>query len=145
MISKPDPPAPERPDFARSGVPSSDFAEVATAAAAGLALAFTILFIFVTPFAGKQAAARDELRLLLGHRAEARLVHHANPYDRDAIYAIEHICLASAPVSTPAPSLIMRNRPRHCPSPTPSVFFPCALPASSGPCSFSPAFSSPSA
>ena len=126
MISKLDPPpAPERPDLAHSGIASSgvappDFAEVAIAAAAGLALAFTILFIFVTPFAGKQAAARD----FVSYWATGRqLVHHANPYDRDAIYAIEH----SAGLGTgidPRTVLIMRNPPWALPIAYPLGFLP---------------------
>jgi hypothetical protein len=81
----------------------NDFAEVAIASAAGLALAVTILFIFAVPIAGKLAASRD----FLSYWATGRqLVHHRNPYDRDAIWAIEH-----AAGLDPRTVLIMRNPP----------------------------------
>ena len=94
MVSKLDrPPAQER----------TDFAEVAIASAAGLALAVTILFIFAVPVAGKLAASRD----FVSYWATGRLlVHHGNPYDRDAISALEH----SAGLDARA-VLIMRNPP----------------------------------
>jgi hypothetical protein len=83
--------------------PRSDFAEVAIASAAGLALAVTILYIFAVPIAGKLAANRD----FLSYWATGRqLVHHHNPYDRDAIWSIEH-----AAGLDPRTVLIMRNPP----------------------------------
>ena len=94
MASKPDLPPHEDP---------RDFAQVAIATAAGLALAFTILYIFAVPVAGKLAASRD----FLSYWATGlQLVHHHNPYDRDAIWAIEH----SAGLD-PRTVLIMRNPP----------------------------------
>ncbi len=94
MASKPDLPPAEDP---------RDFAQVAIATAAGLALAFTILYIFAFPVAGKLAASRD----FLSYWATGlQLVHHHNPYDRDAIWAIEH----SAGLD-PRTVLIMRNPP----------------------------------
>jgi hypothetical protein len=94
MVSKLDlPPAHHR----------GDVAEVAIATVAGLALAVTILYIFAVPVAGKLAASRD----FLSYWATGRqLVHHHNPYDRDAIWAIEH----SAGLD-PRTVLIMRNPP----------------------------------
>jgi hypothetical protein len=81
----------------------SDFAEVAIAIVAGLALCVTVLFIFTTPIAGKLAASRD----FLSYWATGRqLVHHRNPYDRDAIWAIEQ-----AAGLDPRTVLIMRNPP----------------------------------
>jgi hypothetical protein len=81
----------------------SDFAEVAIATSSGLALAVTILYIFAFPVAGKLAASRD----FLSYWATGlQLVHHHNPYDRDAIWAIEH----SAGLD-PHTVLIMRNPP----------------------------------
>jgi len=83
--------------------PRGDFAEIAIASAAGLALAVTILYIFAGPFAGKLAASRDYLSYwATGHQ----LVHHLNPYDRDAIWSIEH-----AAGLDPHTVLIMRNPP----------------------------------
>jgi len=80
-----------------------DFAEVAIASVAGLALAVTILYIFAVPVAGKLSASRD----FLSYWATGRqLVHHRNPYDRDAIWAIEH-----AAGLDPRTVLIMRNPP----------------------------------
>ena len=94
MVSKLDlPPAHHR----------GDVAEVAIATVAGLALAVTILYIFAVPVAGKLAANRD----FLSYWATGlQLVHHHNPYDRDAIWAIEH----SAGLD-PRTVLIMRNPP----------------------------------
>jgi Glycosyltransferase family 87 len=83
--------------------PRSDFAEVAIASVAGLALAVTILYIFAVPIAGKLSASRD----FLSYWATGRqLVHHRNPYDRDAIWAIER-----AAGLDPRTVLIMRNPP----------------------------------
>jgi hypothetical protein len=94
MASKLDlPPAQER----------RDFAEVAIAVVAGLTLALTILFIFAMPVAGNLAASRD----FVSYWATGQqLVRHANPYDRDAISALEH----SAGLTVKA-VLIMRNPP----------------------------------
>jgi hypothetical protein len=81
----------------------SNLAELSVAAVAGLALAVIILYIFAVPVAGKLGASRDFVsywatgRLLLGH---------ANPYDRDAIAALEH----SQGLDSRA-VLIMRNPP----------------------------------
>ncbi len=94
MASKPDLPPVEDP---------RDFAQVAIATVAGLALTVTILYIFAVPVAGKLAASRD----FLSYWATGlQLVHHHNPYDRDAIWAIEH----SAGLD-PRTVLIMRNPP----------------------------------
>jgi hypothetical protein len=94
MASKPDLPPVEDP---------RNVAQVAIATVAGLALAVTILYIFAVPIAGKLAASRD----FLSYWATGRqLVHHHNPYDRDAIWAIEH----SAGLD-PRTVLIMRNPP----------------------------------
>jgi hypothetical protein len=85
----------------------SDFAEVAIAIVAGLALAVTILYIFSGPIAGKLAANRD----FLSYWATGRqLVHHRNPYDRDAIWAIEHAAGLETRLD-PRTVLIMRNPP----------------------------------
>ncbi len=81
----------------------SDIGEFSVAVVAGLALAFTLLFIFAVPIAGNLAAARDFVSYwATGHQ----LVQHGNPYDRDAIAALEH----SAGLD-PRAILIMRNPP----------------------------------
>ncbi len=80
-----------------------DFAEVAIAVVAGLALALTILFIFAVPVAGNLAASRD---FVAYWATGQQLVRHANPYDLDAISALEH----SAGLTVKA-VLIMRNPP----------------------------------
>jgi hypothetical protein len=93
-----------------------DFAQLAIATVAGLALAVTILYIFAVPVAGKLAANRD----FLSYWATGRqLVHHANPYDRDAIWAIEH-----AAGLDPRTVLIMRNPPWALPLAYPLGFLP---------------------
>ena len=80
-----------------------DFADVAIAVVTGLALALTILFISAVPLAGNLAGSRD----FVSYWATGQqLVHHANPYDRDAISALEH----SAGLNVKA-VLIMRNPP----------------------------------
>lgn len=80
-----------------------DPAEVAIAGVAGLALALVILFVAAVPVAGNLAAARD----FVSYWATGRqLIHHGNPYDHDAIAAIEH----SAGLDARA-TLIMRNPP----------------------------------
>ena len=94
----------------------SDFAEVAIATVAGLALAVTILYFFAVPIAGKLAANRDFLSYWA---AGLQLVHHRNPYDRDAIWAIEH-----AAGLDPRTVLIMRNPPWALPLAYPLGFLP---------------------
>jgi hypothetical protein len=86
-----------------SALERRDFAEVAIAVVAGLALALTILFISAVPLAGNMAGSRD----FVSYWATGQqLVHHANPYDRDAISTLEH----SAGLTVKA-VLIMRNPP----------------------------------
>jgi hypothetical protein len=80
-----------------------DFAELSIAIVAGLALALITLFISAVPVAGNLAASRD----FVSYWATGQqLVHHANPYDRDAVSALEH----SAGLTEKA-VLIMRNPP----------------------------------
>ncbi len=80
-----------------------ELAELAIATVAGLAMAVTILYIFAVPVAGKLSASRDFLSYWA---TGVQLVHHHNPYDRDAIWAIEH-----AAGLDPRTVLIMRNPP----------------------------------
>jgi hypothetical protein len=96
-----------------------DFAEFSIAVVAGLALAFTILFIFTVPVAGSLAAARDFVSYwATGHQ----LIQHGNPYDRDAISALEH----SAGLDARA-ILIMRNPPWALPLVLPLGFLPIRI------------------
>ena len=87
-----------------SGQQRSDFAEVAIATVAGLALTVTLLLIFTIPIAGKLAANRD----FVAYWATGRLlVQHGNPYDFDAVSALEQ----SAGLDAPPPGHTMRNPP----------------------------------
>lgn len=82
---------------------SRDLRDFLIAAVAGIALALTTLFLFAVPFAGNLAGSRD----FVSYWATGRqLVHHANPYDRDAVAALEH-----AAGLDPRAVLIMRNPP----------------------------------
>jgi len=85
--------------------PSSaeNLAQFSIAAIAGLALAVTILYVCAVPIAGKLGASRD----FVSYWATGRLLaHHANPYDRDAIAALEHAQGLDARAI-----LVMRNPP----------------------------------
>ena len=80
-----------------------NLAEFSIAAVAGIALAFIVLYIAAVPLAGKLGASRDFVsywaagKLLLGH---------ANPYDREAVAALEHSQGLDARAV-----LVMRNPP----------------------------------
>jgi Glycosyltransferase family 87 len=93
---------------------SSDFAQFSIAAIAGLALSVTILYICAVPIAGKLGAARD----FVSYWATGRLLlEHGNPYDRDAIAALEH----SQGLDSRA-VLVMRNPPWALPLAVPLGF-----------------------
>jgi len=95
MASHPDLPPPRR----------NDFAQISIAAVAGIALAVIVLYILAVPVAGdlKINASRD----FVSYWASGRLLlHHANPYDRDAVAALEH-----AQGLDPRAVLVMRNPP----------------------------------
>jgi hypothetical protein len=80
-----------------------DLADVSMALVAGLALTLTTLFFFAVPVIGNLAGSRD----FVSYWATGRqLIHHANPYDRDAVAALEH----AAGLDVRA-VLIMRNPP----------------------------------
>jgi Glycosyltransferase family 87 len=65
----------------------TDWAELSISIVAGLGLTLAALFFFAVPFAGQLAGSRDFVSYwATGHL----LVHHANPYDRDAIARLEH-------------------------------------------------------
>jgi hypothetical protein len=79
------------------------FAELAIVSVTGLGLAVTALFLCVVPFETHMAGSRDFVSYwATGHQ----LVHHANPYDREAIMRIEH----AAGLEKNA-VLLMRNPP----------------------------------
>jgi len=107
----------------RLGFPSAhergDLAEISIAIVGGLALALTILFFFAVPVAGKLSVSRD----FVSYWATGQqLVRHANPYDRDAVAALEH----SAGLTVRA-VLIMRNPPWALPLAYPLGFLPLRL------------------
>jgi hypothetical protein len=80
-----------------------DFAELSIAVVAGLAFAVTALFMFAVPLAGHMAGSRD---FVAYWATGQQLVHHANPYDRNAVMEMEHsVGLAASGV------LMMRNPP----------------------------------
>jgi hypothetical protein len=91
-----------------------DFAEFSIALAAGFALAFTTLF-FAFQLTGRLGGSRD----FVGYWAAGRqLVHHANPYDHDAVSALEHTVGLDARAA-----LVMRNPPWALPLAYPLGFF----------------------
>ena len=64
-----------------------DFADLSITLVAGLALAVTAIFLFAVPLAGKMTGSRD---FVAYWTTGQQLVHHANPYDHDAVGRIEH-------------------------------------------------------
>jgi hypothetical protein len=100
------------------GLEHRDFAEFTIALAALLALVLVVLFLAVS-IAGKLAASRDFVSYWA---AGQQLAHHANPYDRNAIAALEH----SAGLTVQA-VLIMRNPPWALPLAYPLGFLPLRL------------------
>ena len=98
-----------------------DLAEFLIALVAGLALALATLFFFAVPVVGSLAGSRD----FVSYWATGRqLIHHANPYDRDAISALEH----AAGLDVRA-VLIMRNPPWALPLAYPLGFLPLRVAA----------------
>jgi hypothetical protein len=84
--------------------PNYDIAEFSIALVSGLALAITTLFLCVAPLTGKIAGARD---FVVYWATGQQLVHHANPYDVDAMMRIER----AAGLPTQFGALFMRNPP----------------------------------
>lgn len=81
----------------------SDFAELSIAVVAGLAFALLILFVFAMPMASSMAASRD----FVSYWATGQqLVRHGNPYDLNAISALEHSAGFTFKIT-----LLMRNPP----------------------------------
>lgn len=84
--------------------PRIDFTEFSIATVAGLALAFTALFLCVVPLAGNITGSRD---FVVFWATGQQLLHHANPYDAIAMKQIEE----SAGLNTGYGVLYMRNPP----------------------------------
>ncbi len=60
-----------------------DIADLSIAGVTGLMLAYTTLFLCVLPMIGKLAGGRD---FVIYWATGQQLVHHANPYDGDAMH-----------------------------------------------------------
>jgi len=92
----------------RTDIPAAkvkhDFAELSIAGVTGLTLAFTALFVCVVPLTGKIAGGRD---FVVYWASGQQLLHHANPYDPDAMLRIER----TAGISPGYDVLFMRNPP----------------------------------
>jgi hypothetical protein len=84
--------------------PRIDFVDFSIATVAGLALAFTTLFLCVVPLIGNITGSRD---FVVFWATGQQLVHHANPYDAAAMKQIEH----AAGLNTGYNVLFMRNPP----------------------------------
>jgi hypothetical protein len=84
--------------------PKYDIAELLVAGVTGLMLSLAALFLCVMPFAANLSGGRD---FVVFWATGQQLVHHANPYDGDAIVKIEH----SAGLSFPEGAMFMRNPP----------------------------------
>jgi hypothetical protein len=98
-----------------------DFAELSIAVVAGLAFAVTALFMLAVPLAGHMVGSRD---FVAYWATGQQLVHHANPYDRNAVMDIEHsVGLAASGV------LMMRNPPWALPLAYPLGFLGLRLAA----------------
>jgi hypothetical protein len=87
-----------------TGKPEYDVAELSIALVSGLSLAITALFLCVAPLTGEIAGARD---FVVYWATGDQLVHHANPYDVDAMMRIER----AAGLPTGYGVLFMRNPP----------------------------------
>jgi hypothetical protein len=81
-----------------------DIADLLIAGVTGLTLALATLFLCVMPLAGNMAGSRD---YVVYWATGQQLVHHANPYDGDAILRIER----SAGLPAVDGVLFMRNPP----------------------------------
>ena len=95
--------------------PRIDLAEFSIATVSGLALAFTALFLCVVPLAGNITGSRD---FVVFWATGQQLVHHANPYDAQAMKHIEQ----AAGLNTGYAVLYMRNPPWALPLALPLGF-----------------------
>lgn len=94
----------ERSSERPAGKPEHDIAQMSIALVSGLTLAITALFICVAPLTGNIAGARD---FVVYWATGQQLVHHANPYEVDAMMRIER----GAGLPTGYGVLFMRNPP----------------------------------
>ncbi len=86
----------------------TDLADLSIVLASGLGLALVTLFLCVVPLAGDIAGGRD---YVVFWATGQQLVHHANPYDRDAMMRIER----SAGLPAKDGVMYMRNLPWSLP------------------------------
>ncbi|MGA2049296.1 MAG: glycosyltransferase family 87 protein [Terracidiphilus sp.] len=91
-----------------------DVVEFSIALVCGLAFAFTAIFLCVVPLSGRVAASRD---FAVFWATGQQLVHHADPYDHDAMAQIER----SAGLDVDS-VLFMRNPPWGLPLAVPLGF-----------------------
>ena len=95
--------------------PRPDLADFSIVLVAGLALAFTAVYLCATPLSGHMSGSRD----FVSYWATGQqLVHRGNPYDGDAVTRIEHAA------GLKAGTLIMRNPPWALPMAWPLGFLP---------------------
>ena len=87
-----------------AGKTGHNFAELSIALVSGLTLAITAIFLIAAPLTGKIAGSRD---FVVYWATGQQLVHHANPYDGDAMMRVERA--AGLPVGYGV--LFMRNPP----------------------------------
>ncbi len=87
-----------------TSAPRYDAAELTIALVSGVALAMTALFVCVAPLTGQIAGARD---FVVYWATGQQLVHHASPYDWDAMMRVERS--AGLPIGYGV--LFMRNPP----------------------------------
>jgi hypothetical protein len=83
--------------------PRGDLADFSIAIIGGLAFAISILFLCVVPLSGNIAGSRD---FVAYWATGQQLIHHADPYEREAVARIEH----NAGLD-PGAVLLMRNPP----------------------------------
>jgi hypothetical protein len=96
-----------------------NIAELLIACVIGLMLTFTALFLGVMPLTD-MAGKRD---FVVYWATGQQLVHHGNPYDKDAVMRIER----SAGLPTEAGTLYMRNLPWSLPLAVPLGFIGLGL------------------
>ncbi len=99
---------------AASGRPRGDFADLTIALACGFALAATVLFLAALTFSRPLATSRD---YIVYWATGQQLVHHANPYDPQAMGQVEHAAGFGA-----KGSYYMRNPPWSLPLALPLGF-----------------------
>ena len=87
-----------------AGKTDRDIVELSIAIVCGLAFAMTSLFLCVVSLSGEIAGARD---FVVFWATAQQLVHHANPYDLDAMARLEK----SAGLEVGNAALFMRNPP----------------------------------